>query len=95
MANLKNRFVDQVVRLIRRHLRLEICAVDEVVWHKEPEDKKFNSIIVVMRDRAKKVDTGKTYYRIQLPTLQNFLGGHCGGYNWNPRKGDLVYLVVE
>lgn len=91
MPNLKNRFMDQVLRVIRRHLRLEVCAVDQVHWHKEPGDLEFNEVTVVMRDRAKEIDANKKYIRIRIPVLQNLLGGHCGGYNWNPRKGDLVY----
>jgi len=89
MANLKNRFVDQAIRLIRRHLRFEVCAVDEVQWHREPGDDKFNTVTVVMRDRSQKVAPNKTYYRIQLPCLQSTIG-HYLGKNWNPRKGDLV-----
>jgi len=91
MTTFKRELLDQVSRLIRRHLRLEVCAVDEVHWHKTPDDREFNYITVVMRDRAKKVDTEGEYRRVRIPVLQNFLGGHCGGYNWNPRKGDLVY----
>lgn len=91
MPNLKNRFMDQVLRLIRRHLRLEVCAVDQVHWHKEPGDGEFNHVTVIMRDRAQEVDAHKKYIRVRIPVLQNLIGGNCGGYNWNPRKGDLVY----
>lgn len=82
--------MDEVLRVVRRYMRLEICAVDKVNFHSAPEDHKFNTVDVVMRDRAKK--DGKYPVRKQLPVLQNFLGGHCGGYNWNPRKGDLVWV---
>jgi hypothetical protein len=82
--------MDEVLRVVRRYMRLEICAVDKVNFHSAPEDHKFNSVDVVMRDRAKK--DGKYPVRKQLPVLQNFLGGHCGGYNWNPRRGDLVWV---
>lgn len=92
MPNLKNRFVDQVMRLIRRHVRLEICAVDRVHWHEAPYDQKFNSVDVVMRDRAIKNATGTRHIRKQLTCLQSMVG-HCLGYNWNPRKGDLVYVL--
>ncbi|MHB8120466.1 MAG: hypothetical protein ACYDHX_17405, partial [Methanothrix sp.] len=79
-------------RLILRYLRLEVCLVLEVLWHKEPNDKRFNYLTVLMRDRSQLIDPEKRYIREDLPVLQNFLGGHCGGYNWNPRKGDLVYV---
>lgn len=92
MTAIKNRFMDQMRRMIFRHLRLEICAVDEILWHKEPNDKRFNAVIVIMRDRSKKGDQKKEYIRLRLPVLQNFIGGHCGGFNWNPRVGDLVYV---
>lgn len=82
--------MDEVLRVVRRYMRLEICAVDKVNFHSAPEDHKFNTVDVVMRDRAKK--DGKYPVRKQLPVLQNFLGGHCGGHNWNPRKGDLVWV---
>jgi hypothetical protein len=65
--------------------------VHEVHYHKEPNDKEFNEITVIMRDRAKKNEKDGKYQRIRIPVLQNFLGGHCGGYNWNPRRGDMVY----
>ncbi len=90
MPGLKNRFMDEVIRVVRRYMRLEICAVDKVNFHSSPEDHKFNTVDVVMRDRAKK--DGKYPIRKQLPVLQNFLGGHCGGHNWNPRRGDLVWV---
>jgi len=90
MPKLKNRFMDEVIRIVRRFMRLELCAVDKVNWHEEPYDKKFNTVDVIMRDRATKDDPNPI--RKQLPVLQNFLGGHCGGYNWNPRRGDLVWV---
>ncbi len=90
MPKLKNRFMDEVIRIVRRFMRLELCAVDKVNWHKEPNDKKFNTVDVIMRDRADKEDPNPI--RKQLPVLQNLLGGHCGGYNWNPRVGDLVWV---
>ncbi len=89
MANLKNRFVDQALRLIRRHLRFEICAVDDVQWHKEPNDDNFNTVTVIIRDRRQKTSEGREYYRERLPCLQSFIGHHLG-MNWNPRVGDLV-----
>lgn len=92
MTNLKNRLLDEVMRVIARKFRLEICAVHHVHWHKEPGDKKFNHIDVVERDRAQETDDKKSYVREKIPVLQSFLGGHCGGYNWTPRKGDLVYV---
>jgi len=90
MPKLKNRFMDEVLRIVRRFMRLELCAVDKVNWHEEPNDKKFNTVDVIMRDRADKEDPNPL--RKQLPVLQNLLGGHCGGYNWNPRVGDLVWV---
>ena len=90
MPKLKNRFMDEVLRIVRRFMRLELCAVDKVHCHKEPYDKKFNTVDVVMRDRADKDDPNPI--RKQLPVLQNMLGGHCGGYNWTPRVGDLVWV---
>ena len=92
MTNLKNRLLDEVMRVIARKFRLEICAVHKIHWHKEPGDKKFNHIDVIERDRAQQTDETKSYVREKIPVLQSFLGGHCGGYNWNPRKGDLVYV---
>jgi len=82
--------MDEVLRIVRRFMRLELCAVDKVHCHKEPYDKKFNTVDVVMRDRADKDDPNPI--RKQLPVLQNMLGGHCGGYNWTPRVGDLVWV---
>jgi hypothetical protein len=93
MVNLKNRYNRETKTFINRKIRLEICAVHSVEWHKEPNDHKFNTVTVVMRDRRKKTDTSKSYYRAKLPVLQNFIGGHHGGSNWNPRKGDLVYVL--
>ena len=92
MTNLKNRLLDEVMRVIARKFRLEICAVHKIHWHKEPGDKKFNHIDVIERDRAQQTDETKSYVREKIPVLQSFLGGHCGGYNWNPRVGDLVYV---
>ncbi len=66
--------------------------MDEVEWHERPGDKKFNNSIVIMRDRREKADPGKTYIRLRLPSLQGLIG-NCLGYNWNPRKGDLVYVL--
>jgi len=82
MPGLKNRFMDEVIRIIRRYMRLELCAVDRVHDHVAPDDKRFNTVDVIMRDRAEK--GSKNPIRKQLPVLQNLLGGHCGGYNWNP-----------
>jgi len=93
MVNLKNRYIDQSRRLINRHLRLEICAVDEVTYHEAPNDKKFNTVIVIMRDRRARNDDQKAYIRNELPVLQHFQGGNHGGANWNPRRGDLVYVL--
>ena len=93
MPGLKNRYVDQTKKLIDRKIRLEICAVDEVEWHEAPNDHRFNTVTVVMRDRRKKVDSSKSYYRTKLPVLQNSQGGNHQGSNWNPRKGDLVYVL--
>jgi hypothetical protein len=90
MPGLKNRLMDEIIRVVRRYMRLEICAIYKINWHETPDDKKFNSIDVIMRDRALK--KSKSPIRKQLPVLQNFLGGHCGGYNWNPRVGDLVWV---
>jgi len=90
MPGLKNRFTDEVIRIVRRYMRLEICAVYDIHWHETANDKKFNSVDVIMRDRAEK--DGKTPIRKQLPVLQHFLGGHGGGYNWTPRVGDLVWV---
>lgn len=90
MPGLKNRFMDEVLRIVRRYMRLEICAVYDIHWHESPNDKKFNSVDVIMRDRARK--DSETPIRKQLPVLQNFLGGHCGGNNWTPRIGDLVWV---
>jgi len=90
MVNLKNRFMDEVIRIIRRYMRLELCAVDKVNWHYKSGDRKFNTVDVIMRDRAAKDD--KNPVRLRLPVLQNLLGGHFGGYNWNPRVGDLVWV---
>ena len=92
MTNLKNRLLDEVMRVIARKFRLEICAVHKIHWHEKPGDKKFNHIDVIERDRAQETDDTKSYIREKIPVLQSFLGGHCGGYNWNPRKGDLVYV---
>ena len=92
MTNLKNRLLDEIMRVIARKFRLEICAVHKIHWHKEPGDKKFNHIDVIERDRAQITDDTKSYVREKIPVLQSFLGGHCGGYNWNPRVGDLVYV---
>jgi hypothetical protein len=92
MVSFKNRYMDQSKRLIKRHIRLEICAVDSVEFHKEPNDHKFNTVTVIMRDRAKRLDPSKSYYRAKLPVLQNFMGGNHLGENWTPRKGDLVYV---
>lgn len=92
MPNLKNRLMDQVLRVIRRHMRLEICVVDNVHWHETPDDQNFNSVDVVMRDRAIKNATGQLHYRKQLPCLQSLVG-HCLGLCWSPRKGDLVYVL--
>src|SRR5512137_13926 len=93
MPGIKNRNVDQTKRLINRKIRLEICAVDNVEWHKEPNDHQFNTVTVVMRDRAVKNDASKSYYRAKLPVLQNFEGGNHLGGNFTPRKGDLVYVL--
>jgi hypothetical protein len=90
MPGLKNRFMDEVIRIIRRYMRLEICAVDKINWHESPADHKLNPVDVIMRDRSLK--DSKNPIRKQLPVLQNLLGGHCGGYNWNPRVGDLVWV---
>jgi len=54
MVNLKNRYMQQTKALINRKFRVEICAVDEVKWHKEPRDGRFNTVTVVMRDRRYK-----------------------------------------
>jgi len=89
MPGLKNRLNDEIIRVVRRYMRLEICAVYNINWHESPDDRKFNSVDVIMRDRALK--DSKNPIRKQLPVLQNFLGGHCGGHNWTPRKGDLVW----
>ena len=93
MPGIKNRTLDQTKRLINRKIRLEICAVDNVEWHKEPNDHQFNTVTVVMRDRAMKHDASKSYYRAKLPVLQNFEGGNHLGGNFTPRKGDLVYVL--
>jgi hypothetical protein len=85
--------MDQTKRLINRKIRLEICVVDDVEWHEVPNDQRFNTVTVVMRDRATRVDSSKSYYRNKLPVLQNFDGGHHLGGNFNPRKGDLVYVL--
>jgi hypothetical protein len=85
--------MDQSKRLINRHLRLEICAVDEVEFHEAPNDHRFNTVTVVMRDRRQKVDPSMSYIRAKLPVLQHFQGGNHSGANWNPRKGDLVYVL--
>ena len=90
MPGLKNRFMDEVLRVVRRYMRLEICAIYDIHWHETANDKKFNSVDVIMRDRAKK--ESETPIRKQLPVLQHFLGGHGGGYNWTPRIGDLVWV---
>lgn len=77
--------------MIRAHLRVEKCVVDKVNYHKEPNDKEFNTVDVIIRDRA--VLVSEDPVRKRIPVFQNFLGGHCGGYHWNPRKGDLVYVL--
>jgi hypothetical protein len=92
MSTLKRTSKKETKQQINRHIRLEICAVDSVEFHKELNDHKFNTVTVVMRDRAKRSDSSKSYYRAKLPTLQSFMGGNHGGSNWNPRKGDLVWV---
>lgn len=93
MVGFKERFMDQVWRMIIQHFHLEICAVDEVHWHKEPGDEEFNEITVVMRDRATENDTSVQYRRVRVDVLQFLMGGNCGGYGWNPRRGDMVYCI--
>jgi hypothetical protein len=92
MTTLKRTSKKETKQQINRHIRLEICAVDSVEFHKAPNDHKFNTVTVVMRDRAKRSDSSKSYYRAKLPVLQTFMGGNHGGSNWNPRKGDLVWV---
>ena len=90
--NLKNRLMDTVNRQIRRYIRFEICAVDKVYWHKSKDDKDFNVCDVVMRDRRALSDPDFHYVRERLNSLQGMVG-HCFGWPWNPRKGDLVKVL--
>jgi len=88
MANLKDRYIDQTLRLIRRHLKFEICTVDSIQWHKEPDDDRFNTATVIIRDRA---ELTKVDYREEVSCLQSFVGNYLGR-NWNPREGDIVLV---
>ncbi|OPY54697.1 MAG: hypothetical protein A4E48_00276 [Methanosaeta sp. PtaU1.Bin060] len=91
MPNLKNRLTDTTKRLIRRHLKFEMCLVDEVEWHQEPGDKRFNTVTVLKRDRRAFTDDGKHYYRpkclVPLPGIGNHLG-----WLFSPREGDMVMV---
>ena len=91
MANLKNRLTDTTKRLIRRHLKFEMCLVDEVHWHKEPGDKKFNTITVLRRDRRAFTDDGKHYYRPKCLVPLAGIGNHLG-WLFSPREGDMVMV---
>ena len=90
--NLKNRLMDTVNRQIRRYIRFEICAVDKVYWHETKDDKDFNVCDVVMRDRRALSDPDFHYVRERLNSLQGMVG-HCFGWPWNPRKGNLVKVL--
>lgn len=91
MANLKNRLTDTTKRLIRRHLKFEMCLVDEVRWHKEPGDKKFNTVDVLKRDRRAFVDENKHYYRPKCIVPLSGIGQHLG-WLFSPREGDMVMV---
>ena len=91
MPTLKNRFSDEVKRLIRRHLRFEICLVDRVNWHKEPNDKEFNTAEVLKRDRRAFTDDGKHYYRPRCIVPLSGAGHHLG-FLFSPREGNMVMV---
>ena len=92
MVNLKNRYNDQTKRYIKRGLRMEICLVYKVNFHHARGDKKFNTVDVIMRDRAKRVPTGDSHIRRRIPVLPSYVGGHCQGTIRPLREGDLVYV---
>lgn len=96
MVGLKNRLTDSTKRLIRRHLKFEMCLVDQVNWHKEPGDKKFNTVDVLKRDRRAFTDDGKHYYRPKCIVPLAGIGQHLG-WLFSPREGDMamVYFYQE
>lgn len=91
MPNLKNRLVDEVKRQINRRLRLEICVVTHVDHHETPDDRKFNTVDVIIRDRASATDEYRFRRKIIVPP--NYLGGHCMGATRSPRIGDVVLVM--
>jgi len=91
MPNLKNRLVDEVKRQINRRLRLEICVVTHVDHHETPNDRKFNTVDVLIRDRASATDEYRFRRKIIVPP--NYLGGNCMGATRSPRIGDVVLVM--
>ncbi len=91
MVGLKNRLTASTKRLIRRHLKFEMCMVDQVNWHKEPDDKKFNTVDVLKRDRRAFSDDGKHYYRPKCIVPLAGIGQHLG-WLFSPHEGDMVMV---
>jgi hypothetical protein len=62
-----------------------------VNWHKEPNDKEFNTVEVLKRDRRAFIDEGKHYYRPKcLVPLSG--SGHHLGFLFSPREGNMVMV---
>jgi hypothetical protein len=82
--------MDQTRRQINRRLRIEICCVAHVNNHTSPDDRRFNTVNVIMRDRVSKSDEYR--FRKQVIVPPNYLGGHCMGATRSPRVGDVVLV---
>lgn len=91
MPGLKHRWMDQTRRQINRRLRIEVCCVVKINNHYAPDDKKFNTVDVIMRDRVAKADEYR--FRKQVVVPPNYLGGHCMGATRSPRVGDVVLVL--
>jgi hypothetical protein len=89
MVNLKNRVTDNIQAIVSRLIKFEICEVDKIHWHKNANDKNFNTSDIVIRDRRQIEDEDFRYVRERVPTLQE-PSGKWSGHPVNPRRGNLV-----
>jgi hypothetical protein len=83
--------MDQTRRQINRRLRVEVCCVVKINNHTSPNDLKFNTVDVIMRDRVAKADEYR--FRKQVVVPPSYLGGHYTGATRSPRVGDVVLVL--
>lgn len=93
MPSTKNSLIDVIRRLMERYFKIEICYINKVNWHKTADDKDFNSVDIILRDRRNWTDEKKRYVKERVPVLEFGLHGHHFGWHHMLRKGDPVKVL--